>query len=86
MILIGAYKVSDRWEFMCGDDVLAEDVSPNGKKKVTVFQRDCGATTGFSTQASILDAESKLPARGGNVLWLIQTTARPLLVLAAGRR
>jgi hypothetical protein len=32
-----------------------------------VFQRDCGATTGFSTQISILPVDEKMPNEGGNV-------------------
>ena len=38
---------------MCGNEILGEFASPDRKKKVVVFQRDCGATTGFSTQASL---------------------------------
>jgi hypothetical protein len=34
--------------------------------KVVVFTRDCGATTGFSTQASVLPASAALPGDGGN--------------------
>lgn len=36
--------------------------------KVTIFERDCGATTGFSTQASLLEANRDLPGDSGNVL------------------
>jgi hypothetical protein len=35
-----------------------------------IFQRDCGATTNFSTQVSILRASSKLPGKPGNILAL----------------
>jgi hypothetical protein len=52
---------------MCANEVLREHSSPGGKLKVVVFQRDCGATTGFSTQASILSAEEDLPEEGGNL-------------------
>jgi len=38
--------------FPCGNDVLTDLPSPDGKYKVVVFQRDCGATTGFSTQTT----------------------------------
>jgi hypothetical protein len=34
--------------------------------KVVVFTRDCGATTDFSTQASVLPASAALPDNGGN--------------------
>jgi hypothetical protein len=62
------YKACDSIEFICGNDVLAQHLSPDKERKVVVFQRDCGATTGFSTQASILDAGDELPSGGGNVL------------------
>ena len=51
----------------CGNDKLAEHLAPGREWKVVVFQRDCGATTGFSTQASVLPADSDLPNRGGNI-------------------
>ena len=59
----------------CGNDVLTEARSPDGRLKAVVFQRDCGATTGFSTQVSVIPSgESLLTAptwlrstEGGNV-------------------
>ena len=38
----------------CGNDVVARIPSPSGSQQVIVFERDCGATTGFSTQVSVL--------------------------------
>src|SRR5262245_58728358 len=38
----------------CGNDVLARVPSPTGSRQAIVFERDCGATTGFSTQISIV--------------------------------
>lgn len=38
----------------CGNDVLARIRSPGGTHDAVVFQRDCGATTGFSTQLSLV--------------------------------
>jgi hypothetical protein len=52
---------------MCGNDTLAQVVSPDSTQTLVVFQRDCGATTGFSTQASLLTANAALPNRKGNV-------------------
>jgi hypothetical protein len=52
---------------MCGNEVVAEYVSPDRAKKIVVFQRDCGATTGFSTQASLVNASEKAPTEGGNL-------------------
>ena len=51
----------------CGNEILREFVSPDNSKKVVVFERDCGATTDFSTQASLLGISEKLPDEGGNV-------------------
>ncbi|HEY8118515.1 MAG TPA: hypothetical protein VIE91_04685 [Methylophilaceae bacterium] len=52
---------------MCGNQVLAEYPSPNNKLKAVTFERDCGATTGFSTQVSILSSASVLENEGGNI-------------------
>jgi hypothetical protein len=50
----------------CGNRVLADVPSPLGTKHAVVFERDCGATTDFSTQLSILNAGDKLENEGGN--------------------
>jgi hypothetical protein len=63
-----AYLFSD----MCGNDLVAEHLSPDGKSKLVIFQRDCGATTGFSTQASLVAPEAKLPGSSGN-LFIVDT-------------
>ena len=54
-------------EAMCGNQVLSEQLSPNRRWKVVIFERDCGATTSFSTQASIVDARGGLPPGDGNI-------------------
>jgi len=38
----------------CANEVLSRATSPDGKRVAVVFERDCGATTDFSTQVSIL--------------------------------
>jgi hypothetical protein len=50
----------------CGNEVLAELPAPSGSYRAVVFQRDCGATTGFSTQLSLL-RPTEQAVRGGNV-------------------
>jgi len=50
--LYGGCGVDD----LCGNKVLARVSTPAGQHVAVVFERDCGATTGFSTQVSILDA------------------------------
>lgn len=52
---------------MCGNEIAGVYPSPNGRLKVVVFERDCGATTSASTQASILEAGDELPAGSGNI-------------------
>ncbi len=52
---------------MCANEVLQEIPSPDNKLKAVVFQRDCGATTGFSTQMTILKTDEKLQNTSGDV-------------------
>jgi len=51
----------------CGNQILAEIPSPDGARRVVVFERDCGATTGFSMQASLLRMGAALPNEAGNL-------------------
>jgi len=51
----------------CRNEILSEVQSPNGLLKAIVFQRDCGATTGFFTDVSILGQSEDLPNETGNV-------------------
>ena len=51
----------------CVNEVREELVSPDGKRKIVVFSRNCGATTGFSTQASVLERAETLPNEGGSL-------------------
>lgn len=57
------YETSD----MCGNEIYAEVLSPDSQHKAVVFQRDCGATTGFSTQISIIGASDELENESGNI-------------------
>jgi hypothetical protein len=52
----------------CDNEAFEEFRSPNGRWKVVVFERSCGATTGFSTQASLLPVDAPRPKGAGNVL------------------
>lgn len=51
---------------MCANKVLARVNAPDGRHKALVFRRDCGATTGFSTQVSVLGISEKLSNEAGN--------------------
>jgi len=50
----------------CGNQVLAETPSPGGRFKAVVLQHDGGATTGFSTQVSLIPSGDKVVTRSGN--------------------
>ena len=52
---------------ICGNEIYSKALSPNGKYKAVVFQRDCGATTGFSTQISIVSSSDELKNKSGNI-------------------
>jgi len=51
----------------CGNQIVNETISPDKSMRAVIFERDCGATTDFSTQISILGANERLPHAGGNV-------------------
>ncbi|GGI77774.1 hypothetical protein GCM10009332_13930 [Shewanella gelidii] len=52
---------------MCGNYIHSKTTSLDEKYEAVIFQRDCGATTGFSTQISIIKFGSKLENDPGNI-------------------
>ncbi len=52
---------------MCNNELRKEVPIAKSGKRVVVFERDCGATTGFSTQLSILDRDESLGSSSGNI-------------------
>jgi len=50
----------------CHDSTVSIATAPAGHLKAVLFQRDCGATTGFSSQVSVT-ATGETPSGGGNV-------------------
>lgn len=51
----------------CDNDLKSEATSPDGRWRAVAFNRSCGATTGDSTQVSLLPREDSLPKGSGNV-------------------
>lgn len=49
----------------CENTILSEAGSPNGRLSAILFDRSCGATTGHSTQVSVLGSGVR-PATAGN--------------------
>jgi hypothetical protein len=52
---------------LCGNTSVVEVVSPSRLKKAVLFERSCGATTGFSAQVSVMSANRELGNDSGNV-------------------
>lgn len=48
----------------CENTVVTRLVSPDGEHAAVLFERNCGATTGFSTQISIVAANAKPSGKG----------------------
>jgi hypothetical protein len=68
IVSIGYFVLDSMFSGMCGKEQYITLLSPDKAHKAVVFQRDCGATTGFTTQVSVLDADQELENEGGNVL------------------
>ena len=49
----------------CTNTVVSRKDAPLGKYTAVMFERNCGASTGFSTQISVLDIGHE-PSGGGN--------------------
>ena len=67
LFAVGWFALSQLSDGLCGNDVLAEVPSPDRRFRLVAFNRDCGATTGFSTQVSLLKLHEALPNSEGNV-------------------
>ena len=52
----------------CENEQVSSVSSPDGSKKAVTFLRRCGATTGDSTQLSIISSWRSIPSGAGNVL------------------
>jgi hypothetical protein len=53
----------------CVNNTKYESVSPDRRFIVTVFERSCGATTGFSTQVNIRESSQLFDSKSeGNIL------------------
>lgn len=50
---------------ICANTVVSQAAAPGGKVSAVMFQRDCGATTGYSTQVSVLETGQQ-PSGAGN--------------------
>lgn len=63
VVAISDFSVSGE----CRNESVSELNAPGNAVKFVVFQRDCGVTTGFSTQVSLLKVGETLKNEGGNI-------------------
>ena len=59
LLLVGGCSES------CTNTLVTSAIAPDGRHSAALFQRDCGATTGFSTQISV-SASGNQPSSAGN--------------------
>ena len=52
----------------CDNTIWSTHASPNMNFKVVTFERNCGATTGFSTHLSVLKNGKTLPNSAGDTM------------------
>ena len=52
--------------YECASTPSRTAIAPDGRLKAVLFERDCGATTAFSSQVSILESNQRLPNEAGN--------------------
>jgi hypothetical protein len=67
LILIFGYRFYTSIGGMCQNKIYKEYISLDKKKKAVIFQRDCGATTSYSTHISIIDINDILENESGNI-------------------
>lgn len=55
---------------LCNDTIKLESRSPSGKYIVTLYERNCGATTDFSTIANLRSASDRFDSEQGDIFVL----------------
>jgi hypothetical protein len=65
--LIAGFIGPKIFENSCKNQIVKSYASPDNKYEIVLFQRDCGATTGFSTQVSVIQTGRELPGKKGNI-------------------
>jgi len=59
---------------LCANTMTQRASSPDGRYDAVVFTRDCGATTDYSTQVTLLSRGAHLPDRAGIVFISVHPT------------
>ena len=77
--------------FPCNDDIKSESRSPDGKYVAALYERNCGATTNFSTIVNIRNSSSKfnrdedivLVVKGRHQISLVWKDSRTMQIVCA---
>ncbi len=64
--LIFAFIIWTTWDDVCGNHIYREVYSPDKRYKAVLFERNCGAPSGYTTHISIIDASEQLENQTGN--------------------
>jgi len=74
LLILAIFTVGGFWmiltytaDSMCDNQIISSTELRELNMNVVVFQRDCGATTGYSTQISLLEVGAELPNESGNI-------------------
>ena len=62
---------------LCSNDIIGTYPSPSGNTQAVVFVRNCGATTQYGTNVSILLSGDKLGDEAGNVFLVTTAPVSP---------
>ncbi|WDE04926.1 hypothetical protein SG34_027080 [Thalassomonas viridans] len=65
-LFLGYFLVPTFFCVSCKNDVISTYNVPNGK--LVVFERNCGATSGYAIHASFIEAGGVLPDEAGNII------------------
>ena len=66
--ILGYLAVGGFDKSMCVVSVVRRVSSPDRRLEAVIFERDCGATTDFGTNLSVVKAGSAIADAGGNLL------------------
>jgi hypothetical protein len=66
VFIAGKYTLDKLFGDMCGNDTIQKIPSPSGDKVAYSFQRSCGASTGDTSQLSILEKDEPFLNEAGN--------------------
>ena len=64
---------------LCENEELSATASSNGEYEAISFRRNCGATTPYSVQVSVVPGGMELPNEPGNVLVILNHDLAPEL-------